>query len=120
MDQLLDDIAPIFPQELLSEENDSDHSIAALAYPLFFIPLMMTEGSPEVTYHANQGLSLLLGYMTASIIAVILAAIAPAAAIIFGSLVGIPLLLATVLGIRHALKGQQSPLPLIGKVHLLK
>ncbi|MBU0661155.1 hypothetical protein KKG22_03160 [Patescibacteria group bacterium] len=98
------------------EDIEKNKGMAALAYIIFFLP-MLTEAkdSPYAMFHANQGLVLL-------ILAVLIS--------MFGSLpligwfVIMPLgsLLVIVLwfiGIINAINGKMTELPLIGSFHLI-
>lgn len=119
---------------------------AALAYLgiLFFLPLVACPNSKFGRYHANQGLLLLIGSVLLNIVAwilrLIIGAIFRSPVRIYGfntgvtSINGFGLVLSTlvtiaavgvviwfmVLGIINAANGKTRPLPIIGKIDLIK
>lgn len=88
-----------------------------LAYVLFFLPLVV-EGNKEVhRYHANQGLVLLIFSVGFGIIGSIIP--------ILGWFIILPVgeifcLVCLVMGMINAGNDQMKPLPLIGKITILK
>ena len=120
-----------FKVEVQTEEIQADpddaaqhKGMAALAYILFFIPLLTGDHkkSPFVMYHTNQGLILFLFSICASTISGILIAT------VILAILGIPLLLAVsifslvlfIIGIMNVMNARMKPLPLIGKFTILK
>ncbi len=96
-------------EEVTKKEKNT--GMAIVAYILFFIPLLTdAKNDPFVKYHVKQGLSLFLVAVAIRIIAYI-----P----IFGwALVwplNILLFVLFIIGVMHALNGEQKPLPVIGK-----
>lgn len=97
--------------------NDQDKLIAALAYVIFFLPLVLTPKSKLGHYHANQGL-LLLAF---SVLGHVLGTIFP----IIGWFIILPIvwfmtIILFIMGVINALNGNSKPLPLIGQYELIK
>ncbi|TVY10214.1 hypothetical protein [Paenibacillus cremeus] len=88
---------------------------AVLAYILFFIPLLAARGSRFATFHANQGLVLLL---TAIACNVVLGFI-PLLGLLLIPLANLGVLVLTIMGILNAVNGFMKPLPLIGSIRIL-
>jgi len=92
-------------------KKEKNTGMAIVAYILFFIPLLTdAKNDPFVKYHVKQGLSLFLVAVVIRIIAYI--------PIVGWALVwpfNILLFVLFVIGIMHALNGEQKPLPVIGK-----
>ncbi|MDE7251809.1 MAG: hypothetical protein K2O32_02535 [Acetatifactor sp.] len=66
-------------------------------------------------FHLNQGLVLALGYIICSIIMVI-----PVVGAIVACIADVVLFVFAIMGIVSACKDEEKPLPLIGKIQLLK
>ena len=85
--------------------------MAVVAYIVFFIPLLTEDrNDPFVKFHVKQGLTLFVTWIAAgfvSLIPFIGQALAPFLSLAMLALMG--------LGIYRAHKGEQKPLPLIGK-----
>ncbi|MFD2673605.1 DUF4870 domain-containing protein [Marinicrinis sediminis] len=93
-----------------------DRVFAALAYVLFFLPLLNQPPSRYSLFHANQGLMLLLVAIVVNIIGAFVPLIGWLFILPFGNLA---VLILAIYGIIHALQGEKKPLPLIGQYHLL-
>jgi len=93
-------------------KKEKNTGMAIVAYILFFIPLLTdAKNDPFVKYHVKQGLSLFLVAVVIQIIAYI--------SIIGWTLVwpfNILLFVLFVIGVMHALNGEQKPLPVIGQL----
>ncbi|MFH1354311.1 MAG: DUF4870 domain-containing protein [bacterium] len=104
--------------------DDSQHkTIAILGYILpflFFIPLLSEEakGNRFAKYHANQQLNLLLWWVVGSVLASMLMFIFIGA--LLYPIVCIGGVVFMIMGIINASNGETKPLPLIGKIELLK
>jgi uncharacterized membrane protein len=86
-----------------------------LAYLLFFLPLVV-EGDKKIhRFHANQGLVLLILTVAIMIIGVI-----PILGWFIGFFGGIFVLVLAIMGMVSAGKGEMKPLPIIGKINILK
>ncbi len=107
--------------------------ISVVAYLLFFIPLIMGahKTSEFVKFHTNQGLVLFIFYAAWGIIHAILSAILSAVlfsgsfavwsiiSLILGLIWIIPAIF-LVIGILNVVRGVCKPLPLIGKIRIIK
>lgn len=97
-----------------AEQVEKGKVLAILMYVfpiLFFLPLVSAENKTEyMMFHANQALLLFILEIIAS----------ATAAIIIGFFVGVFALVCAILGIVSAVNGTDKPLPLIGKIKLLK
>jgi uncharacterized membrane protein len=115
-------------------EDEPNKGMAVVAYLLFFIPLLTGDHkkSEFVKFHTNQGTVLFLFsicYSIAFSILMVLLATVFRSIRLYG-LIGIitlvhglswlVVLLFFILGIVHAVKGEMKPLPLIGKITIIK
>jgi uncharacterized membrane protein len=84
---------------------------------LFFVPLLGEDkNKPGVRFHANQQLVLLLFWVVANVVLGFIPIIGwmlMPVAFIFG-------IVLMIMGIMNAAQGAQKPLPLIGKIELIK
>lgn len=111
-------------QQYNQQSNAQDNKIMnILAYWLFFLPLVSSPVTQEGKFHANQGLLLLLTSIAGSIAISILGAIIFAISwrlAFFTSLLwfawGIAMIALVIIGMMNANKGEQKPLPVIGKL----
>lgn len=86
---------------------------------LFFIPLLSdAKKNAYAKFHANQQLNLLLWWVVGHVAAAILMVILIGALLYVVVYVGGVILL--VMGVINAANGQMKPLPLIGKIQLIK
>lgn len=99
------------------KDVEDNKVIAALAYIVFFLPLIVSKDSEFGKFHANQGLILLLFGFAVSIVGSIIPFIGW---FIIGPLGGLFVLVLGVLGIVNALNGVEKELPLIGGFKILK
>lgn len=117
-----------------AQDAQQNKTMAVLAYIIFFIPLVTGDHkkSPFVKYHTNQGTVLFLGMVAFGIVQMILNAILfsmlfsvaswgawSVITTILGLLWFVPAIFC-ILGIVHAVKGEMKPLPLIGKIKIIK
>ncbi len=103
--------------------------MAVLSYFGLFvlIPIFAAKNDPFARYHANQGLVLCILSLICSFVSNLLTdallevntVVALVVSILF-SIISIVLFVFAIIGIVHAAKGQTKPLPLIGKITLLK
>ena len=96
--------------------EEKNKVIAALAYVLFFLPLLACRVDEFAMYHANQGLLLLLFGWGGSVILSLIPIIGWIM-LIFYPLVTFVFL---IIGVMNALKNEKKPLPLIGNFTILK
>ena len=95
---------------------DQNKMFAALAYIVFFIPLLACNDSPFGRYHANQGLVLLIA---AAIIRVVGSIIPFIGWFIILPLGGIFIFVLMIIGFMNAIRGDCKPLPVIGSIKLI-
>lgn len=93
-----------------TQGSQKNTGMAAIAYFLFFIPLLTdAKNDPFVKYHVKQGLVLFIGYVIETFIGTIYVI-----GRILSPLLGIFLLVLFIIGIMNAINGKESPLPVIG------
>lgn len=86
--------------------------MAVVACVAFFVPLLTeAKNDPFVKYYIKQGLALFIGWVLIWIIGAIL----PWQLSIIVTLLDVCLFALLVVGIMSAAKGEQKPLPIIGK-----
>lgn len=98
-------------------ENKNSNIIGAVAYILFFIPLIVDKDSEFGKFHANQGLVLLLLSIAISVVGSIIPFLGW---FIIAPIGGLLVLVLAIVGIINALNGEQKELPIIGGIKLLK
>jgi uncharacterized membrane protein len=97
------------------EDIEKNKVVAAIAYAIFFLPLLVDKDSEFGKFHANQGLLLLIvslignAVLTISIVGILLVPV-----------LNILLLVLFIMGVINAINGQAKELPVIGKYRLLK
>jgi len=129
-----------WPQQANSNDAEQNKGMAAIAYFLFFVPIITGDHkrSPFVMFHTNQGMVLFITYIAmwiaSSIVVSILYRVFAAAIYrsplgswgllsLFGlitPLFSIVMLVLFIIGIMNALNGRMKPLPLIGRFTLIK
>ena len=103
------------------EKDQNIKTIAALAYIIFFLPLLTNRDSKFAMYHANQGLLVLLTSVVLNVAFSVLSI-----ALIFSGLFflfwvpGAVTVVLAILGILNAPNGEMKPLPVIGNITLIK
>lgn len=86
--------------------------MAIVAYIIFFIPLLTdAKKDPFVKYHVRQGFLIFLGWIAVSIISWIL----PWFLHFIVWLLNLAVFILMIIGIMSAAKGEQKPLPVVGK-----
>lgn len=103
-------------QTFAPEDIEKNKVVSALAYILFFLPLVACPESPFGRFHANQGLSLLIVSIAGSIIFSIIPIIGWVLLPIFG----IAILVVAIMGLVNTLNGKAQELPVIGKWKIIK
>jgi uncharacterized membrane protein len=85
--------------------------MAIVAYIVFFIPLLTEDkNDPFVKFHVKQGMILLVAWFAAGFIAML-----PFIGRMIQPLLVLAVFALTITGMYGAYKGEQKPLPLIGK-----
>ncbi|MDD2362078.1 MAG: zinc ribbon domain-containing protein [Oscillospiraceae bacterium] len=111
----------------VNQEVQENKAIFILSYILFFLPLVSCPDSKIGRFHANQGLVLLITSVAGQIAVTILSSVL--LSISWGlwaitSLIGwgwaIVVLALVIIGMVNANKGEQKPLPIIGKFKIIK
>ena len=94
--------------------------MAIVAYLIFFLPLLTeAKKDPFVKYHVRQGLGLLIAFfvlrfLTLFLIAPLFYIVGPLFMMVLW-VINLFLVALMILGIMNASKGEEKPLPLIGK-----
>ena len=96
---------------------EKNKMMGILAYIIFFIPLLAAKESKFAMYHANQGLVLFLLGVVVSIVGSIIPFLGWFIILPIGSLLVIVL---AIIGIINASKGEMKPLPVVGKISIIK
>jgi uncharacterized membrane protein len=105
-------------KEKTSNKDAEDNKIvAALAYLVFFIPLLAAKESKFAKFHANQGLNLLLLTLAVSVIGGIIPFLGWFLIIPLGGIFSFVLF---VMGVMNAFGGKETKLPVIGNIQILK
>lgn len=99
-----------------AEDIEKNKVISALAYILFFLPLIVCPDSPFGKYHANQGLLLLI----VSIAGNIILSIIPFIGWVLIPLFTLAIFVLAILGIVNAAGGKAKELPVFGKYRIIK
>jgi uncharacterized membrane protein len=108
--------------------EDNTKTMSILAYILFFVPLLTGahKQSEAVKFHTNQGTVLFIAaaiygvaYSILSMILIFIPYVGWALIAILG-LCSLGIAALCILGIVHAMQGQCKPLPLIGKIAIVK
>ncbi|HEY5123640.1 MAG TPA: hypothetical protein VIK14_07885 [Ignavibacteria bacterium] len=91
------------------EEIESGKGMAAVAYILFWLPLVIEEHRKNkfVMFHTSQSIVLVIASVICGIIAFITCGI--------GAILFIPIFVFQIMGLINALQGVAKPLPLIGQ-----
>jgi len=90
--------------------KDDERLIAALAYIIFFLPMIVKRDSDFAMFHAKQGLVLLL----VSVIGSFILGFIPIIGWMILPLFSLAVFILGVMGFINALNGKQVELPLIG------
>ncbi len=119
-------VVPGAPGQADIKDAQDNKAMAVLAYIIFLIPLFAAKESPFARYHTNQGLVLALAAVAYGIVYGILSTIVLAISwrlYLVVSILGwvyVVFAVLSVIGIINAVGGRMKPLPLIGKIQLLK
>ncbi|MFA6940136.1 MAG: hypothetical protein WCQ54_04030 [Clostridiaceae bacterium] len=99
-----------------AEDIEKNKVMSALAYIIFFLPLIVCPDSPFGKFHANQGLLLLITGAAGEIVLGLI----PIIGWILMPLFSLAILIIGILGIINAFNGKAKELPLIGKYKIIK
>lgn len=98
------------------EDIEKNKVVSALAYIIFFLPLIACSDSPFGKYHANQGLLLFITAVAGDIILGII----PIIGWILVPLFSLAVFILFVMGLVNTLNGKAIDLPIIGKYRIIK
>ncbi len=98
-----------------STDVEANKIMAALAYLLFFLPLIVCPGSRFGKFHANQGLTLFIVSAVGSAVIRFI----PLLGRFISPLYSLAILILAIVGAVNALNGRAEPLPVIGTYTLL-
>jgi uncharacterized membrane protein len=101
-------------QVFSNEDIQQNKVIAALAYLIFFLPLIAAKDSAFGKFHANQGLILLLSFVIVNFLYII-----PILGWVVAPLISIALTIIGILGAVNAYNGKAEELPVIGQFNLI-
>jgi uncharacterized membrane protein len=102
--------------QFTAEDIEKNKVMAALAYIIFFLPLIASPDSPFGKYHANQGLLLFITGFVGSIVLGMIPVIGWLMFPFFALLI----FAFAVIGFVNAINGKAKELPIIGKYSLIK
>lgn len=100
----------------IQRDIDDHRVISALAYFLFFLPLIFARDSSYARFHANQGLLLFIVSNVGGIILLLVPGLGWAILPLFT----VAMLLFVVIGLRNGLAGERKRLPVFGQFDLLR
>lgn len=100
----------------ITEDIEKNKVIAAIAYIIFFLPLIICPDSPFGKFHANQGLLLL----SAAIVGNIVLGFIPVIGWILIPLLSIAVFIVGIMGLVNAATGKAKEIPVIGKYRIFK
>ncbi len=101
-------------QVYTQEDVQKNKVIAALAYLIFFLPLITANDSAFGKFHANQGLILLISFFVVNIIYII-----PILGWIAAPLLSLALIIIGIMGAVSAYNGKAEEMPVIGQFNLI-
>lgn len=117
-DQASNNTDPQEPQAEGSGNSGEDNVrvIAALAYVIFFIPMLTHKDNAFAMFHANQGLNLLLTAIVVNTLGWLIPVIGWFIILPFGSIFVFVLF---IIGVANALNEKTKQLPIIGGFQIL-
>lgn len=98
------------------EDIEKNKVISALAYFIFFLPLIVCSDSPYGKFHANQGLLLLITSIAGSVVLGII----PVIGWVILPFFSLAVFIFGIIGLINALNGKSKELPIIGKYRIIK
>jgi uncharacterized membrane protein len=103
---------------------DNNKVMGIIAYIIFFVPLLVGNRTPFITYHTNQGTILFIFALGGQIVLSILASMFGFFGYGFLALISgafnLCILALVVLGIINVTKNETKPLPIIGGFSIIK
>lgn len=102
---------------VFSEEDiEKNKVISALAYFIFFLPLIVCPDSPFGKFHTNQGLLLLIASVGGSFVLGFI----PIIGWIILPLFSLAIFVFAIMGLVNTLNGKANELPIFGKYRIIK
>jgi len=101
----------------VAKDIEDNKVIAILAYLVFFLPLLAAKDSRFAMYHGNQGFLLFLLLLAVNTVGTVVPILGWLIILPIGNLLILALL---IMGIINASKGEEKPLPIIGKYTIIK
>lgn len=98
------------------EDIEKNKVISALAYFIFFLPLIAAQGSDYGKFHANQGLLLFIVGFAGNIVLTII----PIVGWILLPFFSLAIFVFAIVGFVNAINGKAKDLPLIGQYRIIK
>lgn len=102
-------------QTFTQEDINQNKTIAALAYLIFFLPMLAAKDSAFAKFHGNQGLWLFLGYVAVNIVGSIL----PYGLWFIVTIADLVLLVFGIIAVINTLNGKAQTLPFVGHINLI-
>ena len=112
----------------MTQDAEKNKGFAVLAYLswLLLIPLFCAKDSHFARYHVGQGITLAIFWACWWVIEIIVGAATgwiPFVGAVIGALVALPnifFVVFAIIGIINAVNGEEKPLPLFGKITIIK
>lgn len=102
--------------DFTTEDIEKNKVIAAIAYIIFFLPLIICPDSQFGKFHANQGLLLLI----AAVVGNIVLGFIPVIGWVLIPLLSIAVFIVGIMGLVNAATGKAKEIPVIGKYRIFK
>lgn len=103
---------------------DHDKTMGILAYIIFFVPLLVGNRTPFITYHTNQGTVLFIlafgGHIVLNIFFSMMGFFAYGLFGLISGVFNLFIIVLMVLGIINVTKNEMKPLPIIGGFTIIK
>ncbi len=96
--------------------SETNKWISAIAYILFFVPILVDSQNEEYKFHTNQGLNLILLFIAIGIVGFFIPVIGWFIILPLGGMISFVL---CVIGIINAINEKCKELPVIGKYRLI-
>ncbi len=97
--------------------KETNKWICAIAYIIFFIPILVDSNNEDYKFHTNQGLNLFILFVISSIIGSFVPVIGWFLILPIASVFSFVLF---IMGVINSLNGKMKELPVIGKYKLIK
>ena len=121
--KLCEECKKVRNEKINNEIKNNINLLAILAYLglLFIVPLVVCDKNNKfVRFHVNQGIVLFIFSLVFNLLSVVLFFILPAIGSIIGVVESIFTLVLVIIGIVNVCKEEMNPLPIIGKINIIK